>query len=149
MLQQVFDEHLKQARAATLADSPQWTLGRLIDALESIPTTRRNYRGETERRHVRFDFEYLRPSGLDSWRGVYRELAIGFATEGTMHLDDFLTMLRQAVGKTYEGYKGGTFRMDRSTPLWVANYGNAGDTGVVGVRDDDYDVVLLTAACPT
>lgn len=57
----------------------------------------------------------------------------------------FLQMLKGAVGKTFMGYKGGDFVMSRQTPVWVANYGDAGHTAVIGVVDDGYQVILITA----
>jgi hypothetical protein len=69
------------------------------------------------------------PTELMSWRGVYAELSFGFSFEGKEPtVKKIITELREAVGKTYEGYKGGDFVMGRSTPVWVANYGNSGDT---------------------
>lgn len=58
-------------------------------------------------------------------------------------------MLRSAVGAAFEGYKGGVFTMSRHTPVWVANYGNAGNTAVVGVRDLGYLVIIETAYVET
>lgn len=52
------------------------------------------------------------------------------------------------IGKTFTGYKGGDFEMSRRTPVWVANYGNAGNTGIVGIHDDGYSVIILTAYIP-
>lgn len=32
--------------------------------------------------------------------------------------------------KEFTGWKGGEFTMDESTPVWVANAGNSGNTGL-------------------
>ena len=38
--------------------------------------------------------------------------------------------------------------MTRDTPMWVANWGNSGNTALVGLRRSEYGTVyLLTAWC--
>lgn len=64
-----------------------------------------------------------------------------------MKAGQFLEMLKEAVGKTYEGYKGGDFEMTEDTPMWVANYRYADNTGVMGVIDKGYAIVLVTGYC--
>jgi murein DD-endopeptidase MepM/ murein hydrolase activator NlpD len=122
-------------------------LGELIAKLEAIPKKT----GDDEQ-DVVFSFGYMYPTGLSSWRGIYRELALEFTDERggekrPMKLGAFIEMLKDAVGKTYEGYKGGDYVMGKGTPVWVAKYGDAGNTGVVDVLDKDYEVILATAYC--
>lgn len=137
---------IKDMRKIEFNDSNQMSLGDLISKLEDIyehsdvMTERYNHEPT-----VNFDFEYLFPVGIDSWRGSYDELAIGFATDGNpMTVGEFLNMLKDTVGKTLSGYKGGDFLMDEETPLWVANPGNAGDTQIVGVVDNEHSATLQT-----
>lgn len=63
--------------------------------------------------------------GFDSYRGYYDRLALepgsGIYTAGLL-LDD----ARRAVGASFTGYKGGRFRMDESTPVYIALYGCLG-----------------------
>jgi len=100
---------------------------------------------------VQYDFCYLRPTDVDSYRGYYDHLALGWSdkSEGDGEywpkVPTLLARLRKAVGGTYEGYKGGSFIMDEDTPLWVANWSHSGGTGIVGMTIDDYTVVLHTA----
>lgn len=141
-MQSFIDAQLAASRASTLANSPQLTLGELISQLEAIPIRE----GDNEQ-GVYFDFEYFIPTVLSSWRGSYSELAIEFGSNSPVKFSSFLAMLKEAVGKTFEGYKGGDFIMNRHTPVWVANYGNSGNTGVVGVKDCGYKIVILTAYC--
>lgn len=140
-MNQVLQEHVDRticaARAAQFAASDQLSLGQIIDQCKSIPV-------HEEPQLVVFDFEYAAPTGLDSWRGVYAELALSFSFGDEMTLPDFLALTEAAVGKTYEGYKGGDFTMTSETPVWVANYGNAGSTAITGVFDDGWQVVLMT-----
>ena len=113
------------------------TLGDLIDALAKRPP-------EDE---VVFDFCGLHPTDVDSYRGYYDHLAIGYSTEyKPVKVAALLAELRAADGKVFTGYKGGDFRMDRDTPMWVANYGESGSTAVVGVAGD-YQTVIRTAYC--
>lgn len=137
-LQTMIDNALKAERQETLKSSPQLTLGELISKLEKV---------EKDSVTVRFDFEYIRPSGIDSWRGSYEELALSFDLEGSITVKELLVILKDAVGKTFTGYKGGEFLMSKHTPIWVANYGNSGSTGVVDVIDEKYEVILKTDIC--
>lgn len=138
------ETYLKNAiaadRQATLANSDQLTLGELILKLEPIAEKQ----GKDQAR-VRYDFEYLFPNDIDSWRGSYDELALNFTSEGDeMKVSDFLKMLKECVGKTFFGYKGGEFTMNKHTPIWVANYRNAGNTAVIDVVDNDWCIILIT-----
>lgn len=145
-IQKILDNEISAQRAKRLANSDQLTLGELIAKIEPIAAKQGERieakQGESD---VCFDFEYLKPTSLSSWRGSYAELAIEFASGEAMTVNKFLEMLKDAVGKTYTGYKGGEFQMSRQTPLWVANYGNAGNTAVIGVLDLGYTVIIETA----
>ena len=119
----------------------QMILGALIDALKPLkPDTA-----------VSFDFAFLDPTDFDSYRGYYDQLALGFT--GGRHSDgwaeikvaELLAKAEAAVGKTYEGWKGGDYVMTRSTPLWVANPGCTGSTAIVGVQDIGWAILLITA----
>lgn len=96
---------------------------------------------------VYFDFCDLVPDGIESYRGYYDQLAIGWkeAREAPT-VADVLAMLRGAVGKTFMGYKGGDFLMDEDTEVWVDNSGRATGTIITHVEDDDWCVYLRTDA---
>lgn len=115
------------------------SLGKLIRELEQCK----------EDSDVRFDFCYFYPGELMSYRGYYDHLA--FSPEETqVTVKDVLKECREANGGTFEGYKGGDFRMDDSTPVWVSPYGSSSGTGIVGVRELEYGYVILeTAYCET
>jgi hypothetical protein len=139
--QTYIENAIKASRAKTLANSDQLTLGELILKLEPIV---KNQKGNEESR-VRYDFEYLFPTSIDSWRGSYNELALNFRTHGEkMKVSDFLKMLKDCIGKEFTGYKGGEFKMHKGTPIWVANYSHAGNTAVIDVIDKEYAVILVT-----
>lgn len=111
------------------------TLGALIDALERRP----------QDSEVRFAFGYFAPKGLGSYRGFYEHLAIGYDADAPMRtVADFLSDLRDAVGRMYEGYKGGEYCMSRDTPIWVAGYGESTSTAVVGVAGNEWLTVIET-----
>jgi hypothetical protein len=120
----------KSMRKATFETTPQWTLGQLIEELASIAADDDCW--------VSFAFGNFVPTDCDSWRGSYDEIAIGYTVlercENRPMLTDFLQHLRECVGKEFTGYKGGQYVMNESTPVWVANYGNSGSCGVVGLH---------------
>ena len=145
-LQTYLDNAVKADRQKTLSASDQLTLGEMILKLEPIVKNQKpiieKYEHEAT---VRYDFEYLFPTDIDSWRGIYAELALNFTSKGEeMKVSAFLKMLKDTVGKTFTGYKGGDFRMNKHTPIWVANYGNSGNTAVIDIVDNEYNVILIT-----
>ena len=150
-LQEFIDLSIRVARSKSFANSVQITLGQMIDEFESIELFDR----ENKPKCVIFDFGAAVPTTLDSWRGSYAELALGYADYSlnddlswdSVKADKFLKHLKSAVGKTFEGYKGGEFKMNRETPVWVSNYGISGSTGVIGVVDIEYAIVIMTAYC--
>ncbi len=143
-LQEQIDRTIAAARAAEFASRDQMSLGQLIDKLKEVRAA-----NDKEDITICFDFEYARPADFDSWRGVYAELAVGFAFDGDeTSLDEFIVRAERSVGLSFNGYKGGEYVMTRDTPVWVANYGNSGSTAVTGVFDDGWQVVLLTGYRP-
>lgn len=143
-LQTYLSNAVAAERRKTFEKSDQLSLGEIISKCEAIAEKNHKLSDGSEIT-VRFDFEYLRPDHIGSWRGIYAELALGFVSEDEIKLSEFLTLLKEADGKTFEGYKGGDFTMSRHTPVWVANYGNSGNTAVVDVVDAEYEVILITA----
>lgn len=59
-----------------------------------------------------------------SHRGDYSELA--FEPTENITFGEMLSEARSAVGATFEGYKGGDFKMSEFTPVYIANYGETG-----------------------
>lgn len=132
----------------------QLTLGELIDLLKPLKQ-HWDYAGTENLVQVVFDFPSTRPNGLHSWRGRYAELAIGWMSTGYSNLKwedgrkvtslkDFLNELESAVGKEFEGWKGGKFPMENDTTLWVDNAGDCNFVGIVGILADKYEVTLIT-----
>lgn len=108
---------MKAKRADDMLTSQQLTLGEIILKLEAIPD---------KKLPVIFDGKRYYPTGIDSWRGSYCELAINYSTTSChMTAKGFLNLLRNTIGKTLTGYKGGYFLMGKTTPVWVANYGDS------------------------
>jgi hypothetical protein len=117
--------------------SKQWTLGQLIDALEAV---------EDKTNAVRFDFCNMVPTTLDSYRGYYEDLALGWEPqhgypEPTVPM--LLEVLKDQIGTTVHGWKGGDYIVSRDQILFVANPGETGSTVIVGV-DNGYFTVIRT-----
>lgn len=109
------------------------TLGALIDGLERLQQS-----GETQ--WVYFDFASCVPADCDSSRGDYSHLALGwyydrfrYESQPSNKLSDVINRLKIADGATYDGWKGGEFGMDRSTPIWCDNRGEWTGTAIVGL----------------
>lgn len=132
----------------------QMTLGDLIAALECLPLISKDGRGSPRPKRVFFDFGLTYPGHLTSYRGFYNELGITFEPGGRadpkrLTAEAFLMALREALtpGLTFGGWKGGEYQMRADTPVWVAQWGDAGATAVVGVRDTGAAIVIDTAWC--
>lgn len=113
----------------------QLTIGDLLRGLNGIDNTK----------DVRFDFGYFRPSGVGSYRGYYSDLSFRY-TIGREYptVQEVIDMLENAIGKDFEGYKGGSYTMSVASPVWVANYGEASGVAVVDVLDLGHAVILET-----
>lgn len=106
---------VKHERFQRFRKSEQFSLGKLIYELKNM---------DRPNAGVMFsDGTY--PGRLSSWRGSYDELAVVPEQEEYYNsLSDFVAVLESAVGKTFEGYKGGEFVMDEHSPVWVAEWGD-------------------------
>jgi hypothetical protein len=116
------------------------SLGGLIDRLKKCPPER----------EVMFDWCGMGPVNFGSYRGYYDHLALSYEDGARITAGDLLELAEAEVGATHSGWKGGTFRMDRNTPVWVANSGDCWGTGIVDVDsggEDGWRVVLLTKKC--
>lgn len=144
-MQTMLDNAMAARRAESMKLSPQLTIGELVLKLESIPD---------KNNPIFFDNENYFPIALDSWRGSYCEIAFKYADKETetatpLSVQKILNELKEAIGKTYEGYKGGDFLMGKNTPVWIANYGNScgyndETMGIVDVKEMSDKVILVT-----
>lgn len=120
------------------------SVGAAIRNLENVSA--RDSHGDEK--PVRFDFCQLVPGAIQSYRGYYDHLAVGWVAPD--HASERVTVplllsrLKSAIGETFDGYKGGSYRMSESTPLWVANWGDAGYTQLVRVVESSVEVILVT-----
>jgi len=148
-IQEILDNEVKKSRQKMLSKSDQLTIGLILEKLDPILLKQKERieagLGEAT---VYFDFEYLFPDKIDSWRGSYSELALNFTSsddgDAPLPVTNFHIMVKNSIGCTFGGYKGGYFVMDENTPVWVANYGNSGSTAVIDIVDYGYQVVIIT-----
>ncbi len=93
------------------------TLGEAIRILANVPG------------HFSVEFDYVQgaPMKPHSYRGYYSDLALDADPEHMkLNANGVLKMLSNALGKTFTGWKGGDFKMDKDTPLWLAAEGSTG-----------------------
>jgi hypothetical protein len=103
----------------------QWTLGKLIAALETLGDRLVEGIGKPH-----------------SYRGYYCDLAFDRMAE-PRKASDILADARGCMGREFTGYKGGDFLMGESTPVWIAAYGHCGRK-IVGVDVEQNPIALLT-----
>lgn len=113
------------------------TLGQMIDQLNRIDKTL----------SVSYDFVHFKPWGLCSYRGYYEQLALGYTDDYAkeMNVGILLELLKDTIDKVFEGWKGGDYQMGEDTPMWVANPGEAGGTGIIKIDNQENWVYLITA----
>ena len=140
-LQSIAKNAITVQRNEEMKTSKQLTLGEIISKLEAIDSKIKNGRDKL----IYYDFGYFSPTDLMSWRGSYCELAIGYSEKDTPKTaNEFLKELEEAIGKTFQGYKGGVYVMGKTTPVWVANYGESCETAIVNIKDNEYDIIIET-----
>jgi len=108
----------------------QLTLGDAIQKLEDAPCVL-----------IKFDTG-SNPLSADSYRGYYSDLAISEGESDVSTKELYIT-LSNAINRTFFGYKGGDFFMDKSTPLWMAEYGDCGRK-VMDIIVDNGKAIILT-----
>lgn len=150
-LQKFIDDSLQAKRSEEMKTSDQLTLNELILKLESI---------EDKQKTIVFDGEEYHPSGFGCWRGSYTELAFRFHeidSESVLsNVEEFISDLKDLIGKKFTGYKGGRYTMGKTTPLWVAEYRSSHGfkefnssmhyQGIVGISQTDERVIIETDA---
>jgi len=152
MRDEILNKMIADQRRTEFLESDQLSLGEIILKLEKIIETHpnRNYKEIS----VKYDFGECYPTSLDSWRGSYVELALNYCDVGhhstvpnpkMLNVLEFIEMLKDAIGKTFEGYKGGDFLMEENTPVWVSNYGYASFSAVIDIKDEDCEIIIITA----
>jgi hypothetical protein len=140
---------IKAKRAEEMKTSPQLTLGELILKLEAIdknlpvyfdnekyrPTSIGSWRGS----YCELSINYKSNKGCDTINSdeiervyeyengekyiVYKQ--IDTTLPKNVRVKDLLKILKMAIGKTMPGYKGGNFLIGKTTPVWVASYGES------------------------
>lgn len=143
-------ELIRSQRKERFNRNSQLSLGELIKEIEEAGLLNSN----GEPKSICYDFGTAIPTDLDSYRGSYDELALGYKLTGydsdVNHFSDItaqalLEKLKSAIGATYTGWKGGDFKMDKDTPVWVDNAGNYTSTAIVGILDDGWRLIIITA----
>ncbi len=119
------------------------TLGELIAKLRVLDPPQRE-------KPVRFSPHGVMPfiEKLRSWRGRYEELTLcpvehaGWKYIGTGA--QLLDILELAIGRDFEGYKGGTYTMDSDTPVWADAYGESMGRSILDVKAHPAGTEIVT-----
>ena len=125
------------------------TLKELIKAVENCGLLT----PEQKPKNMYFDFGTAIPTHFNSWRGSYDLLALSYKLTGhgdynglqKMKADEFIQMCKNTIGARFTGYKGSEYQMSDHTPVWIDNYGDYTETGLIGVESSDYSITLKTA----
>jgi hypothetical protein len=112
------------------------TLGRLVRRLEQLDPAL----------PVRTDDEQV-IADVESYRGNYCEPALRpvlFPADRHLRtVGELLEVARAAIGKTVQGFKGGSYVLHADDPLWFAEHGSASGTRPIGVHVIDGEAVIM------
>jgi len=61
----------------------------------------------------------------DSYRGYYEDVA--FTPVDNTTVGEMRNHAISALDETFNGYKGGSYKMDKNTNVWLAEYGHEGE----------------------
>lgn len=110
-------------------------LGELIDFLEQCPPDSEvKFVGAVEGT----------PGFFCSHRGDYSKLALDPTGTAPLYVKNLLQDAIAADGSNFEGWKGGDYHMDRSTPVWADPWGSCPHNAITGVSTDTGTVSLIT-----
>jgi hypothetical protein len=122
----------------------QLTLNEVIEKLESLELTYEAHDDTTQDKSIRFDFCYKRPTEVSSWRGSYSEPCLGFTDLTSITAKELLAELKDSIGRVVTGYKGGEFVLRGESYLWVDQYNSSSTTGIFGLEDLGYELIIRT-----
>ena len=70
-----------------------------------------------------------------SYRGYYEDLALCRSSSTyEQTAGDLLKKAKSALGDVFEGYKGGSYLMEETTPLWIVNGYSECGSAVIGIE---------------
>lgn len=122
------------------------TMGELIEKLQAVyDSPLPEYVKDRDQRQVYFDWCDFRPGYTDSYRGYYDHIAIEPKPNRATYLKDFIKALRERIGTTMHGWKGGEYEVTPATPVWVAESGEPTGWGVADVQNTGHSAVMKTA----
>jgi hypothetical protein len=119
------------------------TLGEIETQLKSAIASH----ADGENAYIRFDFGGAYPTGLDSYRGDYASICIEFSGDydgNGKAASDFLLDIEYAYKHTFLGWKGGEYRMDTDSEVYVACSGCGSNTRVIGIEAREECIKILT-----
>ena len=125
MLQYLINKTLEVEQLKRERDN--YNLGYLIEDLSKYP----------ENACVEIKPFNLYPTGFCSYRGYYSDLSIDYTLDEYSGLScgQLLEKAKECVGKVFQGYKGGDFKMTKHSVIWLANYSRTTDAILTGVKD--------------
>ena len=128
-------------------------LQRMIDAMSDVTrNTRSDYhltlagliealKEADPKAIVLFDWNRESPNYPHSYRGYYSDLS--FHWKGNeLTVESFLEGCEDSLGRTFTGWKGGDFIMDKDTLLWAADFGDTG-RAIIAIHGEN-PVILIT-----
>ena len=118
-------------------------LGELINKLKSLPQSD----------SIAFDFGGFIPGRFESWRGNHSDLTITYEVlknHNRVLVGGLLANALDCDNKTFLGWKGGNYKMDLDTPVWVDMRGECSYTGIIDIFEEypnSGNCIIVTSHC--
>lgn len=132
----LFASMTEEANAVIDANTKIITLGDLIGELAAAPSS--------DIVKVVWRGALCNPGNVDSYRGHYSQLFIDYTEGEERTVKSLLKNLRKAMGRTFEGYKGGEYTMGANTCIFVDQYGMCEQIAACAVISRDGLTIILT-----
>ena len=120
----------------------QLNLKGLIEELEKLPEEVKNNKAMLDLDGIEDILIFV--TGIGSYRGYYSDLAIRYSLdfEEAISTNQLIQKLKEAIGKTFIGYKGGEFVMHEGTVVWLGNCGKTTDRQITGIIHDYHNCYI-------
>jgi hypothetical protein len=100
---------------------------------------------------IYFDFCNCVPTGVNAWRGIHAEPALGWSKieDNAPTVKQLIAELEEAVdGRKFTGYKGGEYVYSRESPLHIDNWGESSSTRIKSIKFVDGYLIIKTKYGP-
>ena len=135
---------IKHFKTNSKGERQTFKLKEIIAKLELLPSDAK----------VKFDFLDYAPCDFNSWRGDYFQLALSYEKVGIKKVSgtvkfplvsEFLEQCKGVMNATFEGWKGGDYKMHEDCEVWIDNAGESWGLPILDiVLEGEFAIIKTT-----